>query len=102
MSTLISDDRHQSLTSTRTEGRDGVGFLEGDWQERLAFIDKMMREMSQQDDPQAMVRAYGSRVRKLMPGGRRLSLGRRGLQPPRGRNTRWGPRAWGVRPREAK
>src|SRR3954454_16453286 len=88
MSTLISNDRLQSLTATRTEGRGGVAFLEGDWQERLAFIDKMMREMSQQDDPQSMVRSYGARVRKLMPAGRFLSLSRRGLEPPWYRITR--------------
>ena len=39
-----------------------MGFLEGDWQERLALIDKTMREMSLQVDPQAMVRSYGTRM----------------------------------------
>ncbi len=47
-----------------------------------------MREMSQQDDPQAMVRSYGSRIRKLMPAGRWMSISRRGLEAPRYRITR--------------
>jgi phosphoserine phosphatase RsbU/P len=66
----------------------GISFLEGDWQERLAIIDKAMREMSMQDDPQAMVKAYGSRIRQMMPAGRWMSLSRRGLEPPRYRITR--------------
>jgi len=66
----------------------GISFLEGDWQERLAIIDKAMREMSLQDDPQAMVKTYGKRIRQLMPAGRWLSLSRRGLEPPRYRITR--------------
>jgi sigma-B regulation protein RsbU (phosphoserine phosphatase) len=56
----------ESLTETK-RGHGGVGFLEGDWQERLALIDKTMREMSLQDDPQSMVRSYATRIRKLMP-----------------------------------
>jgi sigma-B regulation protein RsbU (phosphoserine phosphatase) len=58
------------------------------WQDRLALIVETMREMSRQTDPQAMVRAYGARVRQLMPADRRLSLSRRDLAPPRYRITR--------------
>lgn len=65
-----------------------LGFFQGDWQQRLALIDKAMREMSLQEDPQALVRAYGSRLRQLMPAGGWLSLSRRGLQPPWYRITR--------------
>jgi sigma-B regulation protein RsbU (phosphoserine phosphatase) len=54
-----------------------------DWQTRMAAIVETMREMSQQTDPQAMVRAYGARMRRLLPSDRRLSLSRRNLQPPR-------------------
>lgn len=65
-----------------------LGFLQGDWRERLAYLDATMREMSRQDDPQAMVRAYASRIRTLMPAGRWLSMSRRGLDWPRYRITR--------------
>jgi sigma-B regulation protein RsbU (phosphoserine phosphatase) len=63
-------------------------FGDVDWQDRLAQIAEMMREMSQQDDPQSMVRTYGARVRKLMPSDRWVSLSRRGLEPPKYRITR--------------
>jgi phosphoserine phosphatase RsbU/P len=52
------------------------------------MLTEMMREMSQQEDPQAMVRSYGERVRKLMPSDGWLSLSRRGLESPRYRITR--------------
>jgi phosphoserine phosphatase RsbU/P len=76
-------------TSTELkQAHGGVGFFQGDWRERLAFIDAMMRDMSQQDDPQSMVRSYGSRIRQLMPAGGWVSLSRRGLEWPRARITR--------------
>jgi len=59
-----------------------------DWRQRLAMITEMMREMSLQDDPQAMVRSYGERVRKLMPSDGWVSLSRRGLEAPLYRITR--------------
>src|SRR5437764_14785837 len=62
------------------------------WQERMAFIVETMREMSRQTDPQAMVRAYGRRIRQLLPVDRRISLSRRDLEPPYYRitgNTAW-------------
>jgi phosphoserine phosphatase RsbU/P len=65
-----------------------LGFFQGDWQERLAFVETAMREMSLQDDPQALVKVYGARVRQLMPAGRWLSLSRRGLREPDFRITR--------------
>jgi sigma-B regulation protein RsbU (phosphoserine phosphatase) len=77
-----------ATTGEARRGREGVGFLQGDWRERLALIDATMRELSQQDDPQAMVRSYGSRVRKLMPAGRWLSMSRRELKAPWYRITR--------------
>lgn len=60
----------------------------GDWQQRLAQIVDMMREMSRQTDPQEMVRSYGERVRHLLPTDRRISLSRRGLTAPQFRITR--------------
>jgi phosphoserine phosphatase RsbU/P len=89
MSSLISAERMScSLAATPKPGHGSLGFLEGDWQERLAFIDQMMRDMSLEEDPQTMVRSYGSRVRKLMPAGRWMSLSRRGLESPWYRITR--------------
>jgi sigma-B regulation protein RsbU (phosphoserine phosphatase) len=60
----------------------------GRWQERLAVIVDMMREMSRQTDPQAMVHAYAGRMRHLMPADCRLSLSRRDLKHPHFRITR--------------
>src|SRR4029078_12684901 len=60
----------------------------GDWRQRLAVITEMMREMSLQDDPQAMVRTYGSRMRTIMPHDSAVWLSRRGLEAPEYRITR--------------
>src|ERR1700722_12217201 len=64
------------------------GSQQGDWQKRLAQIVEMMRDMSRQTDPQAMVRSYGERVRRFLPNDRRISLSRRGLTAPKYRITR--------------
>ncbi len=58
------------------------GLLEGDWEERLATVVATMHEMSLQDDPQAVVRSYGARMRQLLPVDRWLSISRRGLEAP--------------------
>lgn len=58
------------------------------WQERLAIIVPMMREISEYTDPQAMVRAYGQRVAALIPRDGHISLSRRDLTPPNYRITR--------------
>jgi sigma-B regulation protein RsbU (phosphoserine phosphatase) len=60
----------------------------GTWQHRLAVITEMMREMSLQEDPQAMVQTYGMRMRTIMPSDRWLALSRRGLEAPKYRITR--------------
>jgi len=75
-------------TLVQQRSRSGTGLFEGDWQERLASIVDAMREMSLQTEPGEMVRAYGARVRALMPSVRVLSLSRRGLESPRYRITR--------------
>ena len=62
--------------------------LTSDWQERLKSIIEAMREMSLQTDPVQMVKAYGTRVRQLMPADRWISLSRRGLDAPEYRITR--------------
>jgi sigma-B regulation protein RsbU (phosphoserine phosphatase) len=60
----------------------------GTWQQRLDVVVKMMRDISGQTDPQAMVRIYGERARQLMPVDRSVSLSRRGLAFPKYRITR--------------
>jgi sigma-B regulation protein RsbU (phosphoserine phosphatase) len=57
-------------------------------EERLGFITDMMREMSEQTEPQAMVKAYSQRIRKLWPSDGFVSLSRRDLDAPRYRVTR--------------
>ncbi|GIW87639.1 MAG: hypothetical protein KatS3mg108_1963 [Isosphaeraceae bacterium] len=49
----------------------------------------MMREMSRQTDPQAMVQAYINRIRSLLPTERSLSVSRRDLTHPQFRITRF-------------
>ena len=61
----------------------------GNWERRLAAVVETMLEMSRQTDPQAMVRAYLRRIRGLIPGDRRISLSRRGIEPPKYRITRY-------------
>ena len=78
-----------SLNTLTTNGKFGeLGLMKGDWQERLAYIVDAMRDMSLQTDAQEMVRSYATRVRKLLPGARWLSLSRRELEAPWYRITR--------------
>jgi sigma-B regulation protein RsbU (phosphoserine phosphatase) len=58
------------------------------WQERLAYVMDMMRDMSSQNDPQKVVALYGQRIRKLIPMDRTMSLSRRNLAAPKFRITR--------------
>jgi sigma-B regulation protein RsbU (phosphoserine phosphatase) len=88
MSSLVSEERRQGPLVAAKADTAGGGLLWGDWQERLAFIVGTMREMSLQEDPQAMVRSYGARMRQLMPTDGWLALSRRGLRRPRYRITR--------------
>ena len=60
----------------------------GDWRQTLDHIVETMREMSLQDDPQAMVRAYGARVRRFQKVDGFVALSRRGLDYPKYRITR--------------
>jgi sigma-B regulation protein RsbU (phosphoserine phosphatase) len=78
-----------SLTTMASNGKLGeLGLMKGDWQERLAYLVDAMRDMSLQTDAQEMVRSYATRVRKLLPAARWLSLSRRGLEAPWYRITR--------------
>src|SRR5690349_20491437 len=69
-------------TQPRSDGR------AANWEYRLALIVETMREMSRQTDPQAMVRAYGAKMRQILPIDRSVSLSRRGLEAPKFRITR--------------
>lgn len=77
-------------------------FSDGTWQERLRFVMDMMREMSLQTDPQAMVRNYMQRVRQVMPVDGFISLSRRGLQRPHVRITRASRWGFDVNPWQAR
>jgi len=48
-----------------------------------------MQELSSQTDPQEMVRAYGQRMRMLMPADRMVAMSRRDLKSPMVRVTRY-------------
>lgn len=61
----------------------------GNWRSRLDQVIEMVRDMSQQDDPQSLVRSYGSRMRKFMPQRLMVSLSRRDLSAPYVRVTRF-------------
>jgi sigma-B regulation protein RsbU (phosphoserine phosphatase) len=56
--------------------------------ERLDYAVASMREMSQQTDPQEMNKAYGRRMRRLLPVDGSLSISRRDLSTPEFRVTR--------------
>lgn len=58
------------------------------WRDRMDRIVATVREMSRLTDPQEMVRAYGRRMREIMPVDGFISLSRRDLSPPRYRITR--------------
>lgn len=77
-----------TATKTLKAAEQSTSLLKGDWKERLATVVTTMREMSQQDDPQAVVRSYGSRMRELLPVDRWISISRRGLEAPCYRITR--------------
>ena len=82
------DEQQLSPTTDDRNGGNPFGFRSEDWRQRLADIDAMMREMSSQTDPQAKVRAYGARFRKIMGDSQFIALSRRGLEFPRYRITR--------------
>ena len=65
------------------------------WQARLTEIDALMRDMSTHTDPQAMVDAFGTRIRAMYGNDGYVSLSRRDLPAPLYRITRW--HGWGDR-----
>lgn len=71
---------------TRIQTKD---FETATWQERLDSVVETMREMSQQTDPQEMVRNYGTRMRRFFPADRFLAISRRDLAHPQVKVTRY-------------
>ncbi len=65
---------------------------ESEWSRRLELVLGMVREMSEQTDPQRMVKLYGERNKQLVDIDGLLSLSRRGLGSGEFRITR--SRAW--------
>jgi sigma-B regulation protein RsbU (phosphoserine phosphatase) len=70
-----------------------LGESGGTWRERLAYIVDMVRDLSRQTDPQALVRAYSARIRRIIASDGFVSLSRRDLAFPNYRVTRSG--IWG-------
>jgi sigma-B regulation protein RsbU (phosphoserine phosphatase) len=62
--------------------------LPGEGQIPLDVIVEMMKEMSQQSDPQEMVKRFAARIRPVFPSDGRVSLSRRNLPSPKYRITR--------------
>ena len=61
-------------------------------QDRCETVVEMVREISRQSDPQAMISVYRKRMMKLFGGDGSLSISRRDLSPPAyriTRSTRW-------------
>ena len=65
-----------------------TGLFQGNWEDRLAHIVGMMREMSSLVDPEEMVRSYRQRLLRFLPADRFVALSRRGLQAPYYKITR--------------
>lgn len=65
-----------------------VRWFDRPWEERLAFVQAMVREISEQTDPNQMVELYGQRMKQILPSNRRISLSRRDLEYPYVRVTR--------------
>ena len=58
------------------------------WQDRLREVTLMMKELSEQTEPQLMVSAYRNRIRNLYPASSFVAISRRDLEAPRFRVTR--------------
>ncbi|MEO1584592.1 MAG: PP2C family protein-serine/threonine phosphatase [Planctomycetota bacterium] len=58
------------------------------WQDRLREVTLMMRELSEQTEPQEMVKAYRNRIGNLYPVDAFVALSTRDLEAPRFRVTR--------------
>jgi phosphoserine phosphatase RsbU/P len=59
------------------------------WRRELDIVDRLMRAVSRESDPNNMVQIYGEGVRRLLPNDGYISLSRRGLSAPRALVTRF-------------
>jgi sigma-B regulation protein RsbU (phosphoserine phosphatase) len=59
-----------------------------DWKSDLKVVDKLMRAVSRETDPQRLVMLYGNAVDRMFPIDLYVALSRRGLEPPMYRMTR--------------
>ncbi|MEM1071445.1 MAG: PP2C family protein-serine/threonine phosphatase [Planctomycetota bacterium] len=73
------------MDPTTAARNDGAGVS---WQQRLRDVTAMMRDMSGQSDPQAMVRAYRERIAQIYPVDAFVAISRRDLEPPNIKVTR--------------
>ena len=60
-----------------------------DWEERLAKVVYIVRELSSIEDPRELVRTFGEHIGKLLPRDRFMTLSRRGVEPPKFLVTRF-------------
>ncbi len=60
-----------------------------DWEERLAKVVQIVRELSSIEDPRQLVRTFGEHIGKLLPRDRSMTLSRRGVAPPKFLVTRF-------------
>ncbi len=65
-----------------------IGLPGTDWREQLALVSDLMRDVSRETDPQAMVARYGAGMKQVVPRDRLVALSRRGLAAPWYRITR--------------
>jgi sigma-B regulation protein RsbU (phosphoserine phosphatase) len=85
---ILSDTRVSDPGLLSAGRRAAVPIAKLPWQERLAYMVGMMRDMSRQTDPQKMVDTYGEYIGNIQPFDRSVSLSRRGLDYPKVRVTR--------------
>jgi sigma-B regulation protein RsbU (phosphoserine phosphatase) len=53
-----------------------------DWKHRLDLVEELMRAVSQETDPQSLVRTYAAGARKLFQTDQLVGISRRDLEPP--------------------
>ncbi len=79
----------EELTDSNSSQLHFTQSIPGTLHERLDAVVETMREMSQQTNPEDMVRSYSARMRKLFPADGVITLSRRGLEWPNYRVTRF-------------
>lgn len=76
------------MNAPESAASDLFGPRAGDREERLASVVAMMRDLSEQTDPEGMVRAYGQRLRAMLGTTHFVALSRRDIEAPKYRITR--------------